>query len=111
MKSSLQNLERLCAVGVAAVGPTSRLGRAPTDSRRAQTVAGLGHVGRSPPRAVPTRYDSSEKHICFWPSRLSVTADPSAGSWSLEVTAFEETWVALPGSDDIVALECPCERR
>ena len=54
-----------------------------------------------PHRNCPTQYDSPEKHICFWPSRLSLTADPLAGSWSLEVMAFEETWVPLPGSGDI----------
>ncbi len=53
-----------------------------------------------PHRTCPSPYDNAEKHICFWPSRLALTANGTAGSWSLEVTAFEPTWVPLPGSDE-----------
>ena len=52
----------------------------------------------APHLQCPTQYDSAEKHICIWPSRLVLAADPSAGSWTLEVTAYEESWLALPGS-------------
>jgi hypothetical protein len=46
----------------------------------------------------PTPYDNADKHICFWPSRLSLSANRNEGAWTAGVTVFEETWVPLPGS-------------
>jgi hypothetical protein len=52
-------------------------------------------------RDCPTPYDRGTDHICFWPSRLSLTADPQAGAWNVEVRAFAETWVPLPGNGEV----------
>ena len=49
----------------------------------------------------PTTYDSAETRICFWPSRLSLSADQTGGSWNAEVSVFSESWIPLPGSDDV----------
>ncbi|MEO2047288.1 MAG: hypothetical protein ABGX16_12030 [Pirellulales bacterium] len=47
----------------------------------------------------PSPYNKASEHLCFWPSRLSLTAEPNLGTWSVEVTLFAQTWVPLPGSD------------
>lgn len=52
-------------------------------------------------RFCPTPYNSAEKHICFWPSRLNLQVDRTAGRWDLGVTIFSETWVPLPGGKDV----------
>lgn len=52
-------------------------------------------------RDCPTPYDRNSDHICFWPSRMSLTADPQAGTWNVEVRTFEETWVPLPGNGEV----------
>ncbi len=49
----------------------------------------------------PTPYDNADKHICFWPSRLSLSANRNEGAWTAGVTVFEETWVPLPGSGEV----------
>src|SRR3989304_2958029 len=48
----------------------------------------------------PTPYDGSKEHICFWPSRLSLSADPRGGAWNIEVRVFEAAWGPLPGGGD-----------
>ena len=49
-------------------------------------------------RNCPTPYSSADQPICFWPTRLEVTADESGGTFSAEMRVFEETWIPLPGS-------------
>jgi hypothetical protein len=49
----------------------------------------------------PTPYDDAKRHVCFWPSVLSLTADEAQGTWSMEVSVFEPTWVPLPGSEEV----------
>src|SRR3990172_9216951 len=51
-------------------------------------------------RDCPTPFNSGTEHICFWPSRLSLSADPHAGAWNIELRVFEESWVPLPGSGE-----------
>jgi len=53
----------------------------------------------------PTPYNDAATHICFWPSRLSLSADQNGGAWDAAVTVFERTWVPLPGSGKIWPLE------
>ena len=53
----------------------------------------------------PTRYSSADQPVCYWPSRLALTADPQQGSWSLSVNVFEESWVPLPGNGEIWPLD------
>jgi hypothetical protein len=45
----------------------------------------------------PTPFNAADQHICFWPSRLTLTAGQQQGSWQIQVQAFEEAWVPLPG--------------
>jgi len=51
-------------------------------------------------RDCPTPYNNATRHICFWPGELSLTADPSAATWTLDVAVFSETWVPLPGGGE-----------
>lgn len=52
-------------------------------------------------RDCPTPYNSAKEHFCFWPSTLSLSADEQQGAWDVEITAFDETWVPLPGSTEL----------
>jgi hypothetical protein len=56
-------------------------------------------------RDCPTPFNHATDHICFWPARLSLSAQPQAGSWSIEVTVFETTWVPLPGDGEVWPLD------
>jgi hypothetical protein len=51
-------------------------------------------------RDCPTPFNSADNHICFWPSRLSLTVDQGKASWTIAVDVFDETWVPLPGSGE-----------
>lgn len=55
----------------------------------------------APHRFCPTPYNTADKHICFWPSRLDLKVDPAGGSFGLAVTVFSETWVPLPGGKEV----------
>lgn len=46
----------------------------------------------------PTPYNDTTKHVCFWPTTLTFRADATTGAFALTVTAFEDTWIPLPGS-------------
>ncbi|MEZ6073225.1 MAG: hypothetical protein R3C10_23885 [Pirellulales bacterium] len=45
----------------------------------------------------PSPYNDANKHLCFWPSRLSLQTGADEGAWELGVSVFEECWVPLPG--------------
>ncbi|MCP4786397.1 MAG: hypothetical protein GY878_22890 [Fuerstiella sp.] len=45
----------------------------------------------------PTPFNAADQPICFWPSRLTLSADQEEGSWKIQVRTFEDTWVPLPG--------------
>ncbi len=49
-------------------------------------------------KECPTVYSSAEEHVCFWPSKLVLSADQTGGNWEIAVTVFSESWVPLPGS-------------
>ncbi|MBX3435514.1 MAG: hypothetical protein KF847_19530 [Pirellulales bacterium] len=48
----------------------------------------------------PSPYNDVGVRLCFWPSRLSLQVDDAGGAWTLGVTAFEESWVPLPGDSE-----------
>ena len=52
-------------------------------------------------RNCPKIYSRPDQPICFWPSRLALSADGDGATWKVTVDAFEETWVPLPGGDKI----------
>ena len=52
-------------------------------------------------RVCPTPYRDPDKPLCFWPSRLTLNIEPTAGRFELEVTIFSESWVPLPGDGTI----------
>jgi hypothetical protein len=52
-------------------------------------------------RDCPTLYSSAHEPICFWPSRLELSASEEGGTWNTSVRVFEESWVELPGSSDL----------
>ncbi|MFT5523835.1 MAG: hypothetical protein ACI9G1_002053 [Pirellulaceae bacterium] len=47
----------------------------------------------------PRPFNNREQHICFWPSQLTVQARADAAAWQIQVHAFAETWVPLPGDE------------
>ena len=47
----------------------------------------------------PTPFNDPAKPLDFWPSVLSLKAEPTGGSFQLGLTVFSETWVPLPGGD------------
>jgi hypothetical protein len=56
-------------------------------------------------RWCPTPYSDAKKHLCFWPSRIGLQAERGSGKFDLVVTVFHETWVPLPGDDDVWPLD------
>ena len=52
-------------------------------------------------RVCPTPYRDPDKPLCFWPSRLTLNIEPTAGRFELEVTAFSESWLPLPGDGTV----------
>lgn len=48
----------------------------------------------------PSIYNSAGAKICYWPSRLILDATEEGASWSLDVTAYSESWVSLPGTTE-----------
>lgn len=49
----------------------------------------------------PPVYNDAEDRVCFWPSRLSLDAGQQGGSWKANVVVFAETWVPIPGNNEI----------
>jgi hypothetical protein len=52
-------------------------------------------------RDCPRPYSDPKKPFCYWPSRLGLQVERVAGRFDLGVTVFQETWVPLPGSEDV----------
>jgi hypothetical protein len=52
-----------------------------------------------------TPYNDPNKHILFWPSQLSLSADATGGQFSISVFTHCETWVPLPGGGNVWPLE------
>jgi len=48
-------------------------------------------------RECPTPYSDSNKHLCFWPSRMGLQVESAGGQFDMAVTVFHEAWVPLPG--------------
>ena len=55
--------------------------------------------------ACPSPYSDPSKHLCFWPGRLALQAEKASGKFELSVTVFSETWIPLPGSEDLWPME------
>lgn len=53
----------------------------------------------------PTPFNAADQHICFWPSRLMLTADEGQAAWQIQVRVFEAAWVPLPGDGRTWPLE------
>lgn len=53
----------------------------------------------------PSSYLDGKTPISFWPSRLSLVVEPSAGRFDMEVAVYAESWVPLPGGRDLWPLE------
>lgn len=56
-------------------------------------------------RRCPTPYHQADKHLCFWPSRLDLQIDRTAGRFELTVTVFNLSWIPLPGTREVWPLE------
>lgn len=53
----------------------------------------------------PTPYQDGTKHLCFWPSRLDLRINAAGGHFDLGVTAFNDSWIPLPGSSEVWPVE------
>jgi len=51
-------------------------------------------------RHCPSPFDDADKHLCFWPGRLSLKADASGGWFGFDAMIFSEAWVPLPGGTE-----------
>src|SRR5882757_5410021 len=56
-------------------------------------------------RESPRPYNDEKKPIAFWPSRLNLQVDHAGARFDLTVTVYEESWVPLPGSQDVWPVE------
>ncbi len=56
-------------------------------------------------RNCPTPFNDASNHVCFWPGKLSLSADQKSAAWELSVTVFSKTWVPLPGGGDTWPIE------
>ena len=52
-------------------------------------------------RDCPKLYSSADKPICFWPSKLELSASEDGATWQTSVNVFEESWVPLPGTREV----------
>ena len=50
-------------------------------------------------RLCPTPYQDPNKHLCFWPSRLTLNIVGDSGRFVLGVVVFGEAWIPLPGGE------------
>ncbi len=48
----------------------------------------------------PAIYSNAQDRMCFWPSRLSLTAGGQQASWEFQVHVFKPSWIPLPGSNE-----------
>ena len=48
----------------------------------------------------PPQYDGFDQRICFWPSRLTLSANQNDATFEIGVKVYSETWVPLPGSGE-----------
>ncbi len=53
----------------------------------------------------PTPYQDPEKHLCFWPSRLTLDMGLDQGAFDLSVAVFGESWIPLPGGEGVWPVE------
>lgn len=56
-------------------------------------------------RNCPQPFNDPKKHLCFWPSRLTLEVDRTGAKFSLGVAVFNETWIPLPGGTDAWPME------
>jgi hypothetical protein len=56
-------------------------------------------------RNCPHPYNDPKKHLCFWPSRLTLEVEKTGARFSLGVAVFNETWIPLPGGPEAWPME------
>lgn len=49
----------------------------------------------------PPIYNDAQTRIGYWPSQLQMRASAQSASWEIEVHAFDESWMTLPGAGDL----------
>jgi hypothetical protein len=52
-------------------------------------------------RDCPKLYSSAQEAVCFWPSKLELSATEQGATWQTSVDVFEQSWVPLPGTVQI----------
>ena len=52
-------------------------------------------------RNSPPAFNDGTDKISFWPSRLELSADQTQATWRISVRVFSESWIPLPGGQDL----------
>lgn len=55
--------------------------------------------------SVPSVYNDVSRKLSVWPSALNLDVEDRAGSFSVNLEIYNETWVTLPGNRDAWPLE------
>jgi hypothetical protein len=82
-----------CGVGSAATFPDPRIPE-PLRAWEGWVLWGQDH------RACPTPYNDADRHLCLWPSNLSLDVGTAGARFDFSVAVFSESWVPLPGGGD-----------
>ena len=61
-------------------------------------------------RLCPTPYRDPDKPLCFWPSRLALSIEPTVGRFELEVTVYQRVMGAAAGGWNGLAIRGEGER-
>ncbi|MBN1276767.1 MAG: hypothetical protein JXA35_04680 [Deltaproteobacteria bacterium] len=56
-------------------------------------------------KLCPTRFNDGKAYQCVWPTRLELTIDSDRGTFKQEWLVFAESWVPLPGNQDLWPVE------
>lgn len=62
-------------------------------------------------RFCPTPYSDSGKHICFWPSRLTLDVEKGGGRFDVQVVVYAATWVPLPGGGGVWPMDVTLDQK
>lgn len=55
----------------------------------------------APAQVGPQPFDNGSTRLHAWPSELSLVAEAQGGRFSLQVAVYAETWIALPGNQEL----------
>lgn len=83
----------VCGFSLAAPSPDLRIPE-PLRAWEGWVLWGQDH------RACPTPYNAADKHLCLWPSRLTLDVGAAGAHFDFSVSVFSESWIPLPGGGE-----------